>query len=133
VSDNLNQFNDAQLQQISIDVGDTARNLPTNLRYRIQLQENADLEKTEIQGNMYENEYVRKMAELEAEEGGSVGDVEPNNDDTKSVSDVDEVISPSPISVDTSTELDTLYKKLGETQIQLKTLEMAILRKLGAM
>ncbi len=131
IGENLNQFNDAQLQQIAIDVGDTPKNLPTNLRYRIQHQENAELDKTQIEGNVMENEFIRRMVEQQGEEGASVG----HNEDNVSVGDMEEVQSPSPnmlIDVSTNTELSMqLYQKLGEAHMQVKALEMLIQTKLG--
>jgi hypothetical protein len=131
VAENLQQFNDAQLQAISVDVGDTPRNMPTAMRYRIQYVENQDMDKTQIEGNVLENEFVRKMVEANAEEEGSVGNVEDGNKDH-----ADEVVSPNrdfvmPISVDTSAELDVLYKQVGKAYMELKSLELTIIRKLG--
>jgi hypothetical protein len=71
LSKNLAQFNDEQLKQFSIDVGDTPRELPTNLRYRIQNQENANKEKTEIEGNLRDN------AQADNEGDRSVGNSPP--------------------------------------------------------
>jgi hypothetical protein len=126
IAENLNNFNDNQLNQLAEDVGDSPKLLPSNLRYRFQIAENEDMDKTEIQGNIEENEAIRKMVEIEREEGGSVGNVEEKNDD------VDEVVSP--ISMETITEdieLDKLYKKLGEAYMQVKSIELMIQRKLS--
>lgn len=128
ITDNINQFNDAQLAEFAISVGDTARVMPTNLRYRIQHQENKDYEKTEIMENIQGNEYARRMYEAQAEEGGSVGQIEEQGNNN----DIEEVQSPALVNnVSTDTELHTLYTKLGEAHMQVKTIELLIQRKLG--
>ena len=124
IAENLNNFNDNQLNQLAEDVGDSPKLLPSNLRYRFQIAENEDMGRTEIEGNIQENEVIRKMVEIEREEEGSIRNDEEKNDD--------EVISP--ISVETITEdieLDKLYKKLGEAYMQVKSLELMIQRKLS--
>jgi hypothetical protein len=125
IVENLVQFNDNQLQEISIDVGDTAKNLPTHRRYRISLQENADMDKTEIEGNIHDNEYARNVMLANIEEGGSVGNVA----DVADVADVDEVNSPSPVSGSATKQsvLDTMRKyyelKLKWVEKQLQILD----------
>lgn len=120
IAENLNQFNDSQLQQIAIDVGDTPKQLPTNLRYRIQHAENIDVDKTEIQGNIAENDFIREMVEREGEEEGSVGNV----------AEQDEVVSPAPPMV-VDGDIDILYTKLGRAVMEVKNIEFMIAKKLG--
>jgi hypothetical protein len=129
ISENFNQFSDNQLNEIAIDVGDSPKLLPSNLRYRFQIAENADMEKTEIEGNIQENAFIRNMVEAQAEEEGSIGEVEQNRD----IPDADEIQSPTPITLTTNTELDVLYTKLAKAQIEVKTIEIMILRKLGVL
>jgi hypothetical protein len=78
LSEHMKEFTDAQLREIAIDVGDTPRDLPTNLRYRIARQENVGMTKTEIQGMLEDDEYAKGLALAAAEEEGSVagGDVQ---------------------------------------------------------
>lgn len=66
----FNEFNDAQQDIFAEDVGDTAKNLPTNLRYRFQNQKNVGKSKTEIVG-----EVLQREADDQPVEGG--GAVEP--------------------------------------------------------
>lgn len=124
ISDNITQFTDAQLQEIAVDVGDTPRNLPTNLRYRIANQENKDMEKTEIEGMIHDDDYARNLRMVDVGENASVGNVEqqdtPNDDN--------EVISPVNINNDES--LDNLYKALGKAMMEVENIKLMISRKL---
>lgn len=123
LTDNLNQFNDKQLGEIAVSVGDTAKTMPTNLRYRVQHPENQGMDKTEIVGNIHENEFVRKMVEGQAEEEGSVGQVEGVALDNN-----EEVQSPSN---DASNEtLESLYAKYGKALLDAEMYKSAILKKL---
>lgn len=134
IADHLNEFNDNQLHDISLDVGDTPKNMSSNLRYRHQNQQNADIAKTQIEGIIRYKKDAKDAMDIQNEDVASVGDVQEVNDkDNKSVSDIDEIQSPSPapINVSTDTELEVLYRKLGDAQIQMKTIEYMILRKLG--
>jgi hypothetical protein len=138
IADNLNEFNDNQLQEISIDVGDTPKNMASNLRYRHQNQVNADIEKTQIEGLIrYKKDAIDAM-NIQNEEEGSVGDIQEAipkdkevNKDSQFVDDVDEIQSPAPISVSSDTELNVLYTKLGKAYMELKSLELMIQRKLS--
>lgn len=131
ISENINQFTDAQLQQISIDVGDTPRNMATNLRYRIADQGNKDMEKTEIEGQIADNEYAKNLMDAEAEQGESVQNVAQD--------DGEEVVSPSPAIAQTpkppmtahDEDLAVLYQRLGEAHMQVKLLESLIAKKLS--
>lgn len=127
ITDNFNHFNDAQMGEFAISVGDTARVMPTNLRYRIQHQENKDYEKTEIMGNIQGNEYARRMYEAQAEEGGSVGQVdEPNTHNLNQ--DDNEVQSAPPI---TDESLESLYSQLGRAVYEVDRLKNLINKKLN--
>lgn len=133
ITDNLNEFNDNQLNEISLDVGDTPKNMASNLRYRHQKQVNKDLEKTTIEGIIrYKKDAIDAM-NIANEDVASVGDIPDNIDnDNKSISDVDEIQSPAPVNnVSTDTEIQTLYTKLGEAHMNVKTIELLIQRKLG--
>lgn len=131
IADNLNEFNDNQLNAISLDVGDSPKNMASNLRYRHQNQQNKDIEKTTIEGIIrYKKDAIDAM-NLANEDVGSVGDIQEQNE-TKSVSDVDEIQSPAPINnMSADTEIQTLYTKLGEAHMNVKTIELLIQRKLG--
>lgn len=131
IADNLNLFNDNQLNEISIDVGDTPRAMASNLRYRHQNQQVAHIaEKTQIEALIRYNKDAQDAMNRQNEEEGSIGNIENNNEDA------DEVQSPppqptNPINVSTDTELEVLYKKLGTAQMEVRTLELMIMRKLG--
>ena len=75
VTENYNQYNDGQRKEIALDVGDTPRNPSTNMRYTIANQANKDKSVTEIQGDIHERDRANDLAILEAEEEGSVGDI----------------------------------------------------------
>jgi hypothetical protein len=106
--------------------------MASNLRYRHQIQNNKDIEKTTIEGIIrYKKDAIDAM-NIANEEEGSIGNIpNQNNDDDLSV-DVDEIQSPAPVNnVSTDTEIQTLYTKLGEAVMQVKTIELLIQRKLG--
>lgn len=126
IAENIQMFNDAKLQELAVDVGDTPKNLPTNLRYRIANQDVADLDKTEIEGVVQGNEYVRNMMMAGAEEEGSIGNVENTNG--QSQQDMEEVQSPTN---ETENDLNILYQELGKAQMKVRTLELLIMKKLG--
>lgn len=79
LSEHMKEFTDAQLREIAVDVGDTPKDLPTNLRYRIARQDNVGMTKTEIQGMLEDDAYAKELMLAGAEEEGSVagGDVQP--------------------------------------------------------
>ena len=124
---NINQFTDAQLQEISIDVGDTAKNLPTHLRYRIADQMNQGIEKTEIEGLILDYDFAREEIIAGMQQEGSTG--QPVNPDD------DEVQSPAPKTpeplqgITNDTGLNELYLRLGKTYIEMKQLELLIMLK----
>ena len=124
----LNEFTDAQLQEISVDVGDTKRQLPTHLRYRIAEQMNGGLEKTEIEGQILDYDFAREEVIARAENEGSIG--QPDNPDEE-----DEINSPAPKphenlqGITNDTHLNELYQKLGKTYIEMKQLELLIMMK----
>jgi hypothetical protein len=127
ISANLQEFTDAQLMEIAVDVGDTARNLPTNLRYRIANQENVGMEKSQIENMIHDDDYAKNVMMAGAEEGGSIGNVEQqetSNDDN-------EVISPAPVNVDNDSSLDELYMQLGKAYMEIERAKLLISKKLG--
>lgn len=91
ISQHLKEYTDAQLEEIAIDVGDTPRSLPTNLRYRIARQENKGMEKSQIDEMIRDDAYARELARAGAEEEASIGQVA---EDVEKDDDVDEVVSP---------------------------------------
>ena len=125
IAQNISEFNDNKLQEIAIDVGDTPRNLPTNLRYRIANQDVAQLEKTEIEGLIHDNEYAKNVMMADKEDAASVGDV-PNSD--KLNQDVNEVVSPIR---DTDESLESLYAQLGRAVYEMERIKMMINKKLS--
>ena len=123
----LNEFTDAQLQEISIDVGDTARQMPTHLRYRIAEQRNKDMDKTQIEGDIHNyDEWRNEIMEGVAQEGSTGQPVNP---------DEDEINSPAPKpqeplqGITNDTGLNELYQRLGKAYIEMKQLELLIMLK----
>lgn len=127
ISDNISQFTDAQLQEIALDVGDSPKNLPTNLRYRIANQENVGLEKTQIEGLIHDDDYAKNVMMAGAEGGGSVGNVEQQ----ETTNDDNEVASPAPVNVDNDNSLDDLYRQLGKAYMEIERVKLLISKKLG--
>lgn len=129
ISENINQFTDAQLQEISIDVGDTPRNMATNLRYRIAEQGNKDMEKTEIEGNIAGIEYAKNLMEAGAEQAESVQNVAQD--------DGEEVVSPPVAEVPRSAsahadqDLQALYERLGQAMMEVELIKSIIAKKLN--
>lgn len=129
VANNLNHYNDKQLGEIAKEVGDTARVMPQNLRYRIQHPENQDMDKSLIEGNIQENEFIREMIERQAEAEGSVGHVEePTNKN-----DIEEIQSRShaygsPVNDES---LDSLYMQLGKAVYEVEKIKMLINKRLN--
>ena len=124
---NINQFTDAQLQEISVDVGDTKKQLPTHLRYRIAYQMNAGIEKTEIEGLILDYDFAREEIIANMQQEGSTG--QPVNPDE------DEINSPAPKpqeplqGITNDTGLNELYQRLGKAYIEMKQLELLIMLK----
>lgn len=131
IADNLNLFNDNQLNAISIDVGDTPRAMASNLRYRHQNQQVAEIEKTQIENLIRYNQDAVNAMNIQNEEEGSVGNVE--NNEQRNEQDADEIQSPPPIIQSNDSDFDVLYKKLGVAQMEVRTLELMIMRKLGTL
>jgi len=129
ISDNLNQFNDAQLQEIAIDVGDTPKQLPTNLRYRIQDARMEGQTKTAIEGDVIYHTYMKEMQERNADEQGSVGDVPQEVQQEVDADEVESPVVPTPMVVDG--DIDNLYMKLGRAMMEVKNIELMIIKKLG--
>lgn len=75
VSEHFQEYNDAQIKQLALDVGDTDLNLPSHLRYRITNQANQNKSVTEIARNVIEQGDARRLAEEEGGSEGSVGDI----------------------------------------------------------
>lgn len=127
ISEHLQEFTDAQLQEIATDVGDTPKNLPTNLRYRIANQENKGMQKTDIEGMLYDDDYARNVMMADVGENASIGDVQQerlNIDDG-------EVVSPSPMNTANDTSLDELYKELGRALMEVERIKSIISKRLG--
>lgn len=91
IMNNINEYTDQQLFQISTDAGDKPKDLATNLRYRIANPMNKGLNVNEI------NEMIdlKKQILKPQEDGGSIGNID------------DDVISPQH-NDDPKTDIDTL-------------------------
>jgi hypothetical protein len=127
ISEHIQEFTDAQLQEIAVDVGDTPKSLPTNLRYRIANQDNVGMEKTQIEDMLHDDEYARNVMLAGAEEGGSVGNIE--HDETPN--DDNEVVSPPPVNIDNDSSLDNLYLQLGKAYMEVERIKMIIQQKMN--
>lgn len=76
LAENFNQFNAQQHKEFAVAVGDTPKELPTNIRYMIANEDNIGLNTSEIRGALADDAYARRLADANAEEEGSVaGDV----------------------------------------------------------
>lgn len=115
VGEHFNEYNDAKKKEIAIDVGDTPKNLPTNLRYAIANQANKDKSVTEIQGELGDRNRAREQADLEAEEEGSVGEVEQQVPHFEPLEVPDERI----YNKDVAVLLDGMYNAMRPFLIQL--------------
>lgn len=126
ISEHIQEFTDSQLREIAIDVGDSPRSLPTNLRYRIANQNNKDMEKTQIEEMLVDDDYARNVMMADVGENASVGNVEqqetPNDD---------EVVSPSPVNFTSDASLDELYKQLGKAYMEVERIKLLIANKMG--
>ena len=76
ISQHRSEYNQEQLREISVDVGDTPKDPASNEMYRVVDPANRDKTPTEIQGDIMDRLRAREVANLEAEEEGSVGEVE---------------------------------------------------------
>lgn len=115
ISENIQQYTDKQLQEIAVDVGDTPKNLPTNLRYRIAEQANRGMEKSQIDEQIQDNDYARNLMRAAAEEEGSVGNVAED--------DADEEVSPTqPVTRSVGNVTDNDVKR---AQMELINLQIA--------
>jgi hypothetical protein len=123
--ENLKEFNDNQLAQIAIDVGDTWKDMPTNIRYRLSNQNNADLTPTQIQGQLNDRDEGEQMYMANANDGESNEVVSPEEGEAEVVSPP----SPSPLQME---GIEELYRKHSEALIKAKMYEMEILRRLTA-
>jgi hypothetical protein len=150
IMDNASMFNDKKMQEISLDVGDTPRQMATNIRYRVANQAVAQMAKTEIDGIIADNDYAKNLMIANAEEEGSVGNVGDGGNvaDVVDVVDADEVVSPAPRPVppqlplaQTDTvgggagvvdeDLAVLYTRLGEATMQVELIKSLIAKKLN--
>ena len=128
VADHIKEFDDTKRKEISVDVGDTAQNMPTHMRYRIANPEMADVEKTQIEGMLHDDAYAKKLFDANAEEGGSVANESPQ------MQDVEEIVSPLVNEVQTTldnTPLNILYLKLGQATMEVERLKAEITARLN--
>jgi hypothetical protein len=128
LADNMPMINDKKWKEIAIEVGDTAKEFPTNVRYRTVNPEYGDIEKTVLEEAMIDNDYVKNLMIGDAEEEGSVGNV-PQGD-------VDDVVSPTrqvpqTDKVGADEDLKVLYTRLGEAKMQVELIKSMIAKKLN--
>jgi hypothetical protein len=119
--ENLKEFNDNQLAQVAEDVGDTWKDMPTNIRYRLSNQNNEDMTPTEIQDNLNYRDEGRMMYEYNANDGASNEVVSPEEGEAEVVS------LPSPLQVE---GIDELYRKIGQKTMELELLKVECLSRL---
>ena len=138
IMNNTDAINEKKMKQIAVEVGDTAKDFPTNTRYRTVDPAFNDMDITEIEGMLVDDDYGRKLAIAGAEEEGSVGNV----GDGGNMVDAEEVVSPTPRQVPKTDnvgggagvvdeDLAVLYTRLGEAHMQVKLLEGLIAKKLN--
>jgi hypothetical protein len=124
VAEHIQEYNDAQLKEIAIDVGDTPKSLPTNLRYRISNADNAGMDKTEIEGMLNDADYAKGVMEAGGGEGGSVGG---GNAGDQEIDDDNEVMSPAPPQAIPQTA-EEIIQKIGELHAQIARLQYALMK-----
>lgn len=133
---NANSFTDKHMKEISLDVGDKPRELPSNVRYRDVDPKLADIEKTVIEEMLIDDEYAKKLMEGNAEEGGSIqGDVAKDDGEEEVVSGEARQV-PKTDSVGggagvVDEDLNVLYTRLGEATMQVELIKSMIAKKLN--
>lgn len=116
LSSNIDEFNDEKLAEIAVDVGDTFKGMPQNLRYRWANEDNLDKSPTQIFSDL------RRGGVVDGEEsvmGGSVA--ERNIEQMEVINEVEEDFS---IETDSRGNFnrETAIRNLGELEIKLNKL-----------
>lgn len=119
------EYNDAQRKEIFERLGDTPAQLPSALRYMLQKAENAGKTYTEIAEGVEGKIEAKDLAERDAEEEGSVGDIN-EKDKIDEIAEEGEVISPiTPIYDDK----EAIYKRLAELEVEKTKLMVMLMKK----
>lgn len=129
VTNNINEFTDEQLRQIAIDVGDTPKDLPTNLRYRIANQNNVGKTKTEILEDLEDKRQAFEMLLEAVDEGGSVAGDDPKLVSFPNIEDVEDdgdIVSPLQSQPKRSQSLDELYRLYGYHLMEAERIKKSI-------
>lgn len=126
ISLNIQQFNDEKLAEIAIDLGDTFKGMPQNLRYRWANEDNLDKGITQILSEL------RRVGEGDGEEsvqGGSV--VERRLEQMEVIGEEDE--SEVVIERDSRGNVgkEGALRRIGEIQVQMRKLTMEMERLLA--
>ena len=135
IMDNANMFNDKRMREISIEVGDKPRDMPTNTRYRTVAPELADIEKSVLEGIIVDNDYAKKLMEGNAEQAGSIqgdakddGEEEVVSGEVRQVPQTDRVAGVAGV---VDEDLNVLYTRLGEATMQVELIKSMISKKLN--
>jgi hypothetical protein len=126
ISRTLEKYDDEKLKDIAIDVGDTWKEMPTNLRYRFADPNNTNLAAGEVIGQVKDDDYAKALMTAEAEEEGSVaGDAPPRVEDIDRMDTIDEVDEAELVEVDVGGKenVNDVYAKLGEVEAKIVALK----------
>lgn len=127
VARNIKEYNDEQLREIAIDVGDTWKEMPTNLRYRFANAENIDKSVSEINQQVQDDDYAKALMEANAEEEGSVaGDTAPPRVEDaipmERIEEGDEGTELMEVDAEGAVSVKEIYTKLGEVEAKIMAL-----------
>lgn len=125
ISRNIKEYNDEKLREIAIGMGDTFKDLPTNLRYRFAEPENQDKAITEIGDQIHGEDYARQLFEANAEEEGSVAG-EPQNErqvEQMEIINDDELSELKEVSAGDAMTVNEIYAKLGQVVAKMNEFE----------
>ena len=137
LAEHISEFTDSQLIEIAEDLGDTMRDLPTNLRYRVA-KDNADMSKTEIFGALNDDDYAQGVMLANAEDVGENQSVGNDTSPAQQDDDDDEVQSPPmpparigrPTAEIADAGIATLLHKMAELESQRTQIYVELLGRL---
>lgn len=126
ISRNIKEYNDEKLREIAIGMGDTFKDLPTNLRYRFAEPENQDKAITEIGDQIHGEDYARHLFEANAEEAGSVMGEPQNERQVEQMEVINEDVEESElkeVSAGDAMTVNEIYAKLGKVVAKMNEFE----------
>lgn len=126
ISRNYKTYNDEQIKEIKIDVGDAK--LDTFLSYRFGDVNTLGMKAAEVVEIVKDQDYAKALMEAEAEEEGSVaGDIAPPRlDDINQMDTIDEADEAELVEVDVGGKenVNDVYAKLGEVEAKIVALKL---------